>query len=90
MSYAQKERVGDFNSYSEGYVNTISSEVSDIKLKSSEGDSYTFDYTLTARDRNRGGGVKVQTFDGQVTMAKDSGRWYIRHARSSKTGERIE
>lgn len=37
LSYAQKERVGDFNSYTEGYVNTISSEVSNIKLRSSEG-----------------------------------------------------
>ena len=90
LSNAQKERVGDFNSYAAGYADTISSEISNINLVSSDGDSYTFDYTLVARDRYQGSRVKIQTFDGQVTMAKDNGRWYIRSARSTKTGERIE
>lgn len=90
LSNSQKQRVGDFNSYVGGFVNTISSEVSDIRLISSNEDSYTFDYTLTARDRYRGNGVKVMTFKGQVTMAKDKGRWYVRYAKSDKVNERYE
>ena len=89
LSFAQRERIGDYNSYVAGFTDTISSEVSDIALVSSDGDAHTFDYTLTARDRYQGR-VKVQTFKGQVTMAKDNGRWYVRYAKSSKVNERIE
>lgn len=90
LSYKQRERMGTPDSYAAGYTNTISSEVSDMRLISSDGDSYTFDYTLTARDRYQGNRVKVMTFKGQVTMAKDRGRWFIRHAKSDKVNERIE
>ena len=90
LSNAQKERVGDFSSYAAGFADTISSEVSDISLISSNGDSCTFHYTLTARDRYQGGRVKVQIFSGEVTMAKDKGHWYIRYAKSDKVGERID
>lgn len=82
--------MGDFDSYAEGYANTISSEVTDLKLVSSDGDACTFNYTLTARDRYQGNRVKVQTFKGQVTMAKDKGHWFIRHAQSQKVNERFE
>ena len=90
LSYEQKEWIGDFNSYAAGYADTISSEVTEMQLVSSDSDSCTFDYTLTARDRYRGNSVKVQIFKGQVTMAKDGGRWYVRDAASSKVGERYE
>ena len=90
LSYKQRERVGSFDSYAEGYTNTISSEVSDLRLISSDSDSYTFDYTLTARDRYQGNRVKVMTFKGQVTMAKDQKDWFIRQAQSKKVNERIE
>jgi len=89
LSYKQRERVGDFDSYVAGFANTISSEVTDITLRSSDADTYTFDYVLTARDRH-GKGIKVATFTGQVTMAKDNGRWYVRYAKSAKTDERYE
>lgn len=90
LSNEQKQRVGDFNSYASGFVDTISSEVSEITLRSSDDDSYTFDYTLNARDRYQGNRVKVQTFKGQVIMAKDEGQWYVRYAKSSKISEKIE
>lgn len=90
LSYKQREYMGDFDSYASSYTNTISSEVSDMRLISSDEDSYTFDYTLTARDRHQGNRVKVMTFKGQVTMAKDQGRWFIRHAQSKKVNEHIE
>ena len=89
LSYKQREVMGDFDSYVEGFVNTISSEVVDMRLVSSDGDSCTFNYTLKARDRYQGK-VKVMTFEGQVTMAKDKGRWYVRRAQSSKVNEAIE
>ena len=89
LSYKQKERVGDFDSYVAGYKNTISSEVSGLKLLSSEEDAYTFEYLLTARDRDNGN-VKVQTFKGEVTMAKDNGKWYVRYAKSEKITENRE
>lgn len=89
LSYKQRERVGDFDSWVKGFSNTISSEVSNLTLTSSEGDAYTFDYTLQARDRHSDGNVKVQVFKGQVTMAKDKGKWYVRYAKSSRIDEKI-
>lgn len=90
LSYKQRERRGDIDSYVAGYKDTISSEVSDMRLVSSNEDSCTFDYTLTARDRQQGNRVKVQTFKGQVTMAQDKGRWFIRNVDSKKVNERFE
>ncbi len=90
LSFKQRERMGNFDSYVAGFSNTISSEVSDLRLVSSDGDVCTFDYTLTARDRAQGNRIKVATFKGQVTMAKDKGKWYVRHAKSEKVNERYE
>lgn len=90
LSHAQKERVGNFDSYVAGYKDTISSEVSGMKLLSAEDGAYTFEYLLTARDRNTGDSVKVQTFKGEVTMVADNGKWYVRHAKSEKINENRE
>lgn len=90
LSYKQREKFGDFDSYVKGFTDTISSEVTDMQLVSSDEDSRTFNYTLTARDRYQGNRVKVMTFKGQVVMAKDKGRWYVRNARSDKVNERYE
>lgn len=90
LSYAQRDRMGSFDSYVSGFADTISSEVTELRQVSSDADSCTFDYTLTARDRVQGNRVKVQTFKGQVTMAKDKGRWFIRRAESKKVNEKIE
>ena len=90
LSYEQREHMGNFDSYVAGFSNTISSEVSDLRLVSSDEDVCTFDYTLTARDRAQGNRIKVATFKGQVTMAKDKGKWYVRHAKSEKVNERYE
>ena len=89
LSYRQRERVGDYDSWVKGFADTISSEVSSMTLTSSEENAYTFDYTLTARDRHNGGNVKVQVFEGQVTMAKDKGRWYVRYAKSNRVDEKV-
>lgn len=89
LSYAQRQRVGEFGSYVNGFTTTISSEVSELNLVSSDANSCTFDYTLIARDR-AGGGVMVSVFSGEVTMAKDNGRWYVRYAKSRKVSEHYE
>lgn len=89
LSIAQRQRRGDYNSFVNGFANTLSSEVSDIDLVYADGDSCTFDYRLTARDRY-GNRIKTQVFRGQVTMAKDKGRWYVRNAKSNKVDEWYE
>ena len=89
LSYNQRQAVGDFNSYVNGYTNTISSTVENLTLVGSTDDSYTFDYKLIARDRYQGR-VKVQMFNGRVTMAKDKDGWFIRSANSTKTNEYVE
>ena len=90
LTEAQQQRVGDLKSYSAGYVDTISSSVDDLTLVSSADNSFTFNYRLVARDRYQGGKVKVQTFDGQVTLVKRDGRWMIDEARSKKIDEWID
>lgn len=89
LSIAQRQRRGDYNSFVNGFANTLSSEVSDIDLVYADADSCTFDYRLTARDRY-GNRIKTQVFRGQVTMAKDKGRWYVRNAKSNKVDEWYE
>ncbi len=89
LSNEQKQRMGDFNSYVSGFSTTISGEVIDLRLVSSDEDSRTYDYTVKARDRDRGK-IKVSIFKGQVTMAKDRGRWFVRYARSNKTDDWYE
>lgn len=85
----QRQRVGNFDSYIAGFSTTISSHVDEMNLIEDGGNSMTFSYTLTARD-NFNGGVKVQTFSGEVTLIQDGGLWYIDFAKSKKTGERFE
>ena len=89
LSYAQRDIIGDYDSYVAGFEDTISSEVSDMILTSSDEDSCTFDYGITARDRYQGDNVKIQIFKGQVTMAKDGGLWYIRNNQAKKVDEQI-
>ena len=85
----QRQRVGNFDSYIAGFATTISSHVDEMNLIEDGGNSMTFSYKLTARD-NFNGGVKVQTFAGEVTLIQDGARWYIDFAKSKKTGEHFE
>ena len=89
LSYKQRERVGDYDSWVKGFADTITSEVSSMTLTSSEEGVHSFNYTLTARDRHAVGNIKVQVFEGQVTMAEDKGRWYVRYAKSNRVDEKI-
>ena len=86
----QRSYVGDFDSYSAGYSDTLTSEVSKLSAVNVSDSSVTFDYELTARDKFKGNKVKVQRFNGQVTLVKVGGRWFIDYAKSRKIDEHIE
>lgn len=60
-------------------------------LIASGSDKKTFSFTLKARDRIPGSAkVKVQYFNGQVTMVKDGNTWKISDMSAKKTGEHVE
>lgn len=83
--------VGGYDGYAPGYANTISSDVSNIRKVASGGDKATFAFTLKARDRIPGSAnVKVQYFNGQVTMTKEGNTWKISDMSAKKTGEHVE
>ena len=87
----QKQRMGsDLKSYASGYATTISSTVTNVKLISGDGNSYTLGYRLQARDTYRGNKVLVQEFEGQVTLVNSGGRWGIDNTQSKKISERVE
>lgn len=91
LTEEQKQRVGDFRKYASGYIDTVSSEVSDISTISVFDNSVTFNYRLKARDWfSDSDKIKVQIFDGQVTLIKIDNRWYINNAKSSKVNEWYE
>ena len=74
-----------------GYANTLSSDVSNIRQIASGGNKTAFSFALKARDRIPGSAkVKVQYFNGQVTMVKDGGTWKISDMSAKKTGEHVE
>lgn len=83
--------VGGYDGYAPGYANTLSSDVSNLRKIASGSDKTTFSFTLKARDRIPGSAkVKVQYFNGQVTMVKDGSTWKISDMSAKKTGEHVE
>lgn len=54
LTVEQKNRIGDFSSYSTGYTDTLSSEVSNLFPVNVSDDSVTFNYELTARNKMQG------------------------------------
>ena len=62
-----------------------------LRKIASGSDKTTFSFTLKARDRIPGSAkVKVQYFNGQVTMVKDGNTWKISDMSAKKTGEHVE
>lgn len=90
LTSEQKGRVGGFDKYSAGYTNTLTSEVSNLSTVNASDNSVTFDYELTARDKVQSNKVKIQKFNGQVTLINLDGRWYIDYAKSRKIDEYME
>lgn len=84
----QQDR-GARENFSNGYADTLTSEVTSLQVISADNYQVDFKYQLKARDRD-GNRVKVQFFEGVVTMAKENGVWGIESAESRKTGEKYE
>jgi len=86
---AGQQQRGARENFGNGYENTLSSEITSLKVVSADTDEVVFDYRLKARD-HEGGRVKVQTFSGTVTMVKENGKWGIDSAESDRIGSRYE
>ncbi len=91
LTPAFQNSVGGYDGYAPGYDNTISSQVSNLRQIAAGADKTTFSFSLKARDKIPGSTkVKVQTFNGQVTMVKDGSDWKIGEMSAKKTGEHVE
>lgn len=88
MSPRLQQDIGSEHDYTAGYVNTISSTVSDINVVSSDPNKVILTYNLKARDREENG-IKVQTFQGSATFL-NKGAWRIDEMSAKKTGEYME
>lgn len=85
-----RQSIGDYSSYALGYQDTLSSSVSNVKVVDSSPSKVKFMYTLKARDRIPvSSRSKTQTFNGEVTMIQDNGKWYIDSMSAQKTDEHI-
>lgn len=85
-----RQSIGDYSSYAHGYQETLSSSVSNIKIVDSSPSKVKLMYTLKARDRIPvSSRSKTQTFNGEVTMIQDNGKWYIDSMSAQKTDEHI-
>lgn len=85
-----QRHMGDLSTYASGYKDTLNSSVDSLKVVSSSADKVTMNYRLIARDRYKGNRVKVQTFNGSVTVVKQGNIWKIDQMKSSKIDEKIE
>lgn len=90
LSTAQQNRRGKFSDFVQSYKNTVSNKVIALTTKIHGHDGIVFDYALETKDRLPNGRIKVQNFQGTVTMIHDGSRWFIDYAKSSKFAERIE
>ncbi|MGO5131228.1 hypothetical protein [Mitsuokella jalaludinii] len=85
-----QNQMGDLSTYASGYKDTLNSSVDSLKIVSSFPDQVTMKYRLIARDRYKGNRVKVQIFNGAVTVIKKGNIWKIDKMKSSKVDEKIE
>ena len=90
MTYDMQNAMGTFENYRKGYSTTLSSNVTDIKVLSTEGNKVRIAFNLRARDRASGGRVLVQNFSGTALMLNVNGNWHIDEMRASKQGEHYE
>ena len=91
FSDERKEEM-DYNvrAFAQGYSDTITSEITDLKLVSTSNNYVVMDYVLDARDRAGGGKTLYQQFRGQVEMVKVGGEWKIAATQSKRVKEVME
>ena len=87
QTYSRKQTMGDFDTFSRGYSNTLKSEITALNLVANNGNTVTLSYTLEAVDFGGGDTRIYRTFTGEVEMVNDSGVWKINSVRSSKISE---
>ena len=90
LSDKQKERLGTFKEFVTGYGNTISSEVEELSIRSTDGNNVSIEYTLVARDKLSNGKIKFQRFKGEAILTYRDSRWFIDYAKASKISEHME
>ena len=80
-----KRSLGNYDTYCNGYVNTIYSSVTRTSVLSVTGNTVEVEYDLQAKDYNNSGGTIIQKFAGVVLLQKNGGVWKIidNHARKA-------
>lgn len=72
----QRNVIGNFGDWKQGYQNTISVELKRLDLKNYSDTSISFEYLLVSNDRISSG-IEQKVFRGNIVMMKINGSWYI-------------
>ena len=72
----QRNVIGNFWDWKQGYQNTISVELKRLDLKNYSDTSISFEYLLASKDRISSG-IEQKLFRGNIVMIKINGSWYI-------------
>lgn len=72
----QRNVIGNFWDWKQGYQNTISVELKRLDLKNYSDTSISFEYLLASNDRISSG-IEQKLFRGNIVMMKINGSWYI-------------
>lgn len=90
MTPEQQKRMGDYDSFCQGYSTTLSSEARNVTIASAAPDKVVLTYRLQARDRMPGGKVKAQVFDCSATMVPSGGSWKLLYTEAKQVSSRVE
>lgn len=72
----QRNVIGNFWDWKQGYQNTMSVELKRLDLKNYSDTAISFEYLLYSNDRISSG-VEQKVFRGNIIMLKINGSWYI-------------
>lgn len=81
----QRNVIGNFFDWKQGYQNTLSVKLKHLELKNYSDSSISFEYLLKANDRTTKG-IEEKVFKGNVVLIKINGSWYI----DSQDGELLK
>ena len=90
MTPEQQKRMGDYDSFRQGYSTTLSSEARNVTIASAAPDKVVLTYRLLARDRMPGGKVKAQVFDCSATMVPSGATWKLLYTEAKQVSSRVE
>lgn len=72
----QRNVIGNFFDWKQGYQNTISIKLKKLKLKDYSDSSISFEYLLYSNDQTSNG-IVAKVFSGNIVLVKINGSWYI-------------